>query len=146
MKIKITIIIILLCNLGFSQEKITQKTHSQAYTNLKSYKKLFGDSFSKADSLNFIIRNNDTLVALPKDYLKLNGVSVPYEAKDSSFLEIYKDIVFKKHQEPKNNSKSKLTMRYWKTPIKIYFTKNVDEPVKQEMNYLDPRVRGIKTI
>jgi hypothetical protein len=133
MKIKTTIIILMLCASGFAQKKVTQKTHSQAYTHLKSYKNLFGDNFSKADSLSFIIKDNDTLVPLPKDYIKLSGVSVPYEAKDSAFLEIYKDLVFKKHQEPKNISKNKLKMRYWKKPLKIYFTKNVDKTVKQEL-------------
>lgn len=133
MKIKTTIIILMLCTSGFAQKKVTQKTHSQTFTDLKSYKKLFGDNFSKADSLSFIIRDNDTLVPLPKDYIKLSGFSVPYEEKDSTFLEIYKDLVFKKHQEPKNISKNKLKMRYWKKPIKIYFTKNVDETVKQEL-------------
>lgn len=147
MKVKVTLFVLLISFAGISQNDIIQTKQGQSYTKLHSYKRLFGDKFSKNDSLNFIIRGKDTLVPFPKDYKKTSSVLVPYEPKDSLFLEIYKDIVYKKYQKPIKESDKKLTMKYWKTDIKIYFTKSVDVTVKKELKkfatYLSEKVDSL---
>ena len=133
MKKKITLLLLFTSICVFSQKKLTKLIHKRTYTTLSSYKKNFGEKITKSDSLNFIIKGKDTLIPLPKDYVKPEGVLVEYEPKDSTFLEIYKDIVYKKHYQQNNSNSKKLRMRLWKPKLKIYFTKSVDRTVKKEL-------------
>jgi len=127
MKNNLLILTFLVSNFfGFTQETDKNIRQGKHYTSIRSYKELYGDNFTKNDSLKFIIQENDTLVPLPKDHKRPNGVSVPYEARDSTFLEIYKDIVYKKFSKD-SSKKRKIYMKLWKAPIKIYFGKSVDE-------------------
>ncbi|MDP3353600.1 MAG: hypothetical protein Q8S44_07660 [Flavobacteriaceae bacterium] len=148
MKVKLTLLVLLISFTGISQNDIIQIKQGQAYTKLQSYKRLFGDKFSKNDSLNFILKGKDTLVPFPKDYEKTANVLVSYEPKDSLFLEIYKNIVYKKFRKPIKESDNKLRMRYWKTDIRIYFAKSVDATVKKELKkfatYLSEEVDSLK--
>lgn len=146
---KITLLIFLLITVnGISQKKYSNIKIGKKYTTLKSYKELIGKSLTKEDSLLFVFHNKDTLIPFPDSYVEPKGVSVEYIEKDSTFLEIYEDIVFKKHYKIQNNSTSKLKMRYWKDEIKIYFTDNIDTEVKQEIkkfaSYLDAEVDSLK--
>lgn len=112
------------------------KGESRTYMTIKSFKEYFKRPLTKADSLTFKFNNNDTLV-LAKDY-KQKGVSVPYEKIDSTLLEIYKDIVYRKHQ-PKNN-KRKDYMTLWTKPIKIYFSQSVDFQYKEVIKELSVKL------
>lgn len=125
MKRVVSIIFLLLFTFSFSQEKKSNPRQAKKYITISNYKKEFDENFVINKSTKFIIRKNDTLILLP-DYNKSNRVSVPYEPKDSIFLEIYKDIVYKKYSKD-SMEKRKLYMRLWKAPIKIYFSKSVDE-------------------
>ncbi len=145
--------IILILILFFSLDSYSQKKYSnikigKKYISLKGYKSLFGSSFSKEDSLLFVIRKNDTLIPFPDEYIQPKGVEVEYIEKDSIFLDIYEDIVFKKHVNIQNKSTNNLKMRYWKDEIKIYFANNVDKEVKSELsnfaNYLNKEVDSLK--
>ena len=145
--------IILILILFFSLDSYSQKKYSnikigKKYISLKGYKSLFGSSFTKEDSLLFVIRKNDTLIPFPDEYIQPKGVEVEYIEKDSIFLDIYEDIVFKKHVNIQNKSTNNLKMRYWKDEIKIYFANNVDKEVKSELsnfaNYLNKEVDSLK--
>lgn len=105
----------------------------RSYISLKDYKKKFGDSISKKDSMLFVFIKNDTLIPFPESYKRPKGVNVPYEPKDSTFLEIYEDIVFRKHQNFLENYKKTVKMRYWKNTINICFDKSVKENTKIEL-------------
>jgi len=98
--------IILILILFLSLDSYSQKK----YISLKGYKSLFGSSFSKEDSLLFVIRKNDTLIPFPDEYIQPKGVEVEYIEKDSIFLDIYEDIVFKKHVNIQNKSTNNLKM------------------------------------
>ena len=104
----------------------------RAYMPLRQYKRRFKKPITKEDSLNFKYKNNDTLVLL-KNYIPPKGIQVTYETKDSTFLEIYKDIIYRKHHRNKVKNQSNLTMRYWKSNIKIHFTKSVNKSVEREL-------------
>lgn len=98
------------------------------YISIKQYKRIYNKVLTKSDSLNFKFRNNDTLVKV-QNYKVPKGISVPYEYKDSSFLSLYKKVAF----NHKNDSiDKKTTMKYWKKPIKIYFSKSINKKTKKE--------------
>lgn len=131
-KVFIFLIIVLIPFMINSQITSKKRVMRGNYISLSLYKKKFDNKLTKKDSLNFIFKNNDTLVKLPDDFKLHDGVKVPYEFKDSVFLEIYKDVVYKKHHPSKKNI-NKLTMRLWKDSIKIYFTQSVDSVTKKEL-------------
>ena len=111
----------------YSQHK--GDTLRQVYISLKHYKKKYRKPLTRNDSLNFIYRDNDTLI-LVKNYHRPKGTSVPYEYKDSTFLYYYKKVAF----NHKNDSVSKKTyMRYWKDDIRIFFSKSVSKKIKKEL-------------
>lgn len=148
MKNIILILILFLSLDSYSQKKYSNIKIGKKYTSLRDYKSLFGSSFTKEDSLLFVIRKNDTLIPFPDEYIQPKGVEVEYIEKDSIFLDIYEDIIFKKHVNIQNKSTSNLKMRYWKDEIKIYFANNVDKEVKSELsnfaNYLNKEVDSLK--
>lgn len=112
---------------SYSQHKGDVLRH--VYISLKQYKKKYKKPLTKNDSLNFIYRDNDTLVQV-KNYIKPKGTSVPYEYKDSTFLYYYKKVAF----NHKNDSVSKKTsMKYWKNDIRIFFSKSISKNTKKEL-------------
>lgn len=133
MKKIIYILFVLFTFTGFSQTKTKKIQYGKSYTTLKTYKKLYGNEFSKEDSLSFKFHGNDTLVPLPEDYKRPEGIRVEYQPKNGVFLEIYKDIVYRKYLDKAKEDSKKLTMRYWKNTLKIYFTKSVDKTIKNEL-------------
>jgi hypothetical protein len=118
----------------------------RTYISLSRYKKKYKRRITPEDLANFIIRDGDTLIQIDnKDFYK-KGVSVPYEPKDSTFLEAYKDIVYQKYRSKKQ--KKEIRQRYWKDELKIYITKNLDKKVKRELKkfakYLSKNVDSLK--
>ena len=105
---------------------------SKSYMPLYQYKKRYSTKITKEDTLNFIFKDKDTLIEISnKDFYKnKKRVRVPYEPKDSTFLEIYKDIVYQKYSLPTEYQKNKNYMRLWVKPIKIYFAKSLDVDYK----------------
>lgn len=146
---KIIYLILILCVSlhGYSQEKKVTRKVNRTYITIQNYKKQYGINFTKVDSLNFIIKGRDTLVMLTNGNLIPTGVKVLYEPKDSLFLDIYEDIVFKKYNPQYENSSKKTKMRYWKTAITIYFTESVNDNVKIELtkfaNYLSNNIDSL---
>ena len=101
---------------------------------LWQYKKMHKEAITKKDSINFIFKEKNTLILISdKDfYQHKKGINVAYEPKDSTFLEIYKDIVYKKHDSYGNIRKGKKEyMRLWKKPLKIYFAPKLDKHYKR---------------
>ncbi len=109
-------------------QSLEQAQNVQYRISLKNYKKKFKKPLTSKDSLNFIYVNNDTLVVL-KDYVRKPGRSVPYEYKDSTFLDVYKSIAFKYANDTLDKKSS---MKYWKDDIAVYFSESVDKKVKKE--------------
>ncbi|MEY8869901.1 hypothetical protein AB9K24_10360 [Meridianimaribacter flavus] len=64
---------------------------------------------------------------------RTDGVTVPYEERDSVFLELYKDVVFQSSKHWKKHVKEKQTIKYWKDEVKLFFDKTVDKTVKKEL-------------
>lgn len=78
---------------------------------------------SKEDSLNFKVKNGDTLIPVSKETLaEIRGkkTRVPYEPRSKDFLEIYEHIVF---GTPDKRESS--TLKIWKEPLKLYFDPSV---------------------
>lgn len=110
----------LFSSISFSQVK-NVNLFERRYISLKSYKLKYDKPLTKEDSLNILYHNNDTLVLL-KDYKEPKGVRIPYEYKDSIFLNNYKKIAFN-HND--NVPSDKTTMKYWKDDLRIYFSKSI---------------------
>lgn len=113
--------------LSYSQSNTVKLT--RAYISLKEYKKKYNKPLTANDSLNFLIKNNDTLVLL-KDYEKPKGTSVTYIPKDSIFLRHYSYSAFRLKDIDSLDKQQK--MYYWKQPIKIYFAENISKSVKKD--------------
>lgn len=121
---------------------ISLKTYSQdtirkVFFPIEHYKNS-GEKLTKQDSLKFKFHNGDTLVEVSEAYITAqnsseNGkVRVPYEPKDSLFLEIYKNVVYNNQKE---NTRKEF-MRYWKDSVKIYFEPSVpDFQARELMNF-----------
>ena len=127
MKIKITFFLIVItsicCTITSAQNK-TETLHK--YLIPYNY---FQEHYTKKDSITFKIKDNDTLIEVAK-LLRPKGISVPYEPKDSIFLELYKTIAFRTKSD---KSEMSHPMKYWKDDIRIYFTKSVSRKVKKAL-------------
>jgi hypothetical protein len=121
-------LILPILSLFFFNQLYSQKEKT-VFVKVKDYEKRFHKKLTKKDSLNFKIIHNDTLVEIT-NYKAINGVSVPYELKDSLFLEQYKKIAFKHKKE---SVSEKTRMKYWKKPIKIYFSKTIQKKNKEKI-------------
>ncbi len=107
----------------FAQEN--NNRHFRNYVKYSEYK----ERYSTKDSLGFMIKENDTLIRV-ENFIKPKGKSVPYEPKDSIFLELYKSIAFRPLKNDLSNSRP---MKYWKDDIKIFFSKSVSKKVIKEI-------------
>lgn len=130
----------------FSQDTIVEaKQHTfkieRSYMNIKTFRKIQKRALTKSDSLNFMFKDNDTLVLLTqKDESKL--VSVPFEYKDKNFLKIYKSVAFKK-----SNDKKKSYQRYWKEPLRIYLSESISKKRKTNfINFANKITKGIDSL
>ncbi|WP_439152423.1 hypothetical protein [Winogradskyella sp.] len=92
-------------------------------------KEHFKDKYQAKDSLGFRVFDGDTLIRV-SNYVAPKGVAVEYEYKDSTFLELYKKLAFRTIHKDSANTKP---MKYWKQPIKIFFSKSVSKNVKKEI-------------
>ena len=113
---------------SYSQEK-TQKHQTRTYMPISMYKTKYNKPLTKKDTLNFKLKGSDTLV-LVENYVPRKGVSVPYEYKDSTFLNYYKKVAFN-HTKGEYSKDTK--MKYWKDDIKIFFSKSVSKKEKKEL-------------
>ncbi len=130
------IIIIILFSYAFNltaQDKQSSISKSKSYIHLSTYLKLVKIKKEEIPVSNYLVRKKDTFVKIPNNFLPKYGA--PYEQKDSTFLEIYKDIVYKKHSKD-TVKKRKLYMKLWKAPVKVYFSKSVDERYKKTIKRL----------
>ncbi|HIB37302.1 hypothetical protein [Mesonia sp.] len=106
-----------------------------AYVNKESFKKIKLDS-PEVQSLGYQVLNTDTLIKIENKYLekfnaKRKRIRVPYEFKDSTFLDIYKNVVYRTHLTPKE--KNKWRMKLWKDTLKVYFNNAVPKSHKQSL-------------
>lgn len=122
---------------GFSQDSLKTKRITKYYVPISHYKQM-GNTLTAQDSLNFMFRNNDTLVLVDQSFLKSSEkekIKVEYEPRDSSFLEIYKNVVYGKHLK---GVKPTETMRWWKDDVKILFDPTVPQSHRLElMNFAE---------
>ncbi|UQD57087.1 hypothetical protein [Flavobacterium sp. K5-23] len=128
---------------AFSQNNHLNSAKTVTYMTYKSYKSLKKNN-KVIDSIGFKIINNDTLIDINNYQEK--GVKVEYEEKDSIFLEKYKQLVYNKKYQRKEE-KLKPTMKIWKEEIKIYFDKSVSKQNSKELikfiRFLDKEVDSL---
>ncbi|MTE25518.1 hypothetical protein [Winogradskyella ouciana] len=100
--------------------------------------------YQSKDSLGFIVRDGDTLIRV-ENYIESKSPSVPYEYKDSTFLELYKKIAFQPIHKDSSNTKP---MKYWKDDIRIYFSENMSKSVIRDVmefaHKIDEEVDSLK--
>ena len=102
---------------------------SSVYLSIKKYREHNKAPLTQKDSINFLYKENDTL-ALLENYKLPEGVIVPYEYKDSTFLHYYTKIAFRRQGIDSLDNKE--MMKYWKKPIKIYFSNSISNKVKKD--------------
>jgi hypothetical protein len=118
-----------LCSIVYSQKQ--PETIRKVYINLETYNKTYDRPLTKRDTLNFLFKDNDTLVLIEnQNYKRKIGVAVPYEYKDSTFLHYYKKIAF---NHPKDSVNKNTTMKYWKDDIRIFFSKSVSKKTRKDL-------------
>ena len=127
----------------YSQDTIKIQS-ARRFINLNDYKKLVG---KPSDSSELVFRNGDTLVRIADDFdpFAYAGfkVRVKYEYKDSTFLSIYKNVVFNLGKKGSENQR----MRYWKDDIKIFFDKSVPNHHANElMDFANKASKGIDSL
>lgn len=126
----IILLIFLTSNYVFSQYENDSLVVTKRYMKLQDYNKRFSnEQLTKTDSSNFMYRDNDTLVLL-KNSNRPKGIIVPYEYKDSTFLNYYEKIAF---NHPNDSINLKTSMKYWKDDIKIFFSKSVSKKTKKNL-------------
>ncbi|SHN79804.1 hypothetical protein SAMN05444395_11816 [Flavobacterium fryxellicola] len=113
--------------------------------NYKHYKSWKKDHKKVIDSLGFFLDKGDTIIKVGGYESK--GVEVPYEEKDSIFLDRYKQLVFNNKYQ-KKEVKLVPRMKIWKDEIKIFLDKSVDKSTSKELvdfvKYLDTQVDSLK--
>jgi hypothetical protein len=116
-----------------STSSYAQKTHTthkkHVYLTLNSYNQKYNTSFNEIDTKLIILRAKDTLV-LDENYVAPNGIKVPYEYQDSTFLQYYKKVAF---NHLKDSISKKTKMRYWKDDIKVFFSKSVSNKTRKKL-------------
>lgn len=138
MKFFFTVLFLLVGIFTMQAQHPTSDTIRHMYITLKGYKLTYKTPLTKQDSLNFRFRENDTLVLINPATMSRNGITVPYEYKDESFLGYYKKTAFR--GSGVDSVDQKQAMRYWKDPIKIYFSKSVSRKTKKEFMALAKEV------
>ena len=129
----------------FSQHNQLNPYSKATYMEYKNYKSLKKSGNKIIDSIGFNIIKNDTLIMIIG--YKEKGVKVLYEEKDSIFLERYKQLVFNKKYQNKEE-RLKPTMKIWKDEVKIYFDKSVSKynskKLSEFIHYLDKEIDSLK--
>ena len=129
----------------FAQHNNLNPAKQGSFMNYKSFKALKKDSNKAIDSTGFMIIKGDTLISVSGYESK--GVEVPYEEKDSIFLDRYKQLVFNNKYQ-KKEVKLVPRMKIWKDEIKIYLDKSVSKSNSKELiafvKYLDKEVDSLK--
>ena len=143
----ITLLLLLFFSFStYSQDSLQSRTRTRSFVPI-GYFKTTGKVLTKKDSLNFVIRGNDTLVPVPENFTGLsskNGVKVEYEPKSSAFLEVYKEIVFGNQLE---NVEPEQTMKIWKEDVKILFDSTVPpEQRKALLEFAEEISSGIDSL
>jgi len=140
-----TFLVLLSISINYAQHNKTGILNDLVYMDIKSYRNYKLSVDNTIDSIGYKIDKNDTIITV-KGY-KTKGVKVPYEEKDSIFLERYKDIVYNKKYY-KKNVKVAPTMKTWKSEIKIYvdmsLNKNIVKEFKEFTKYIDQEVDSLK--
>lgn len=117
------LILILFIIFSFTNNISSQENKKHRFLKIEDYKKKYPNRNISLEKGQYQIYKNDTLI-LDNDPRYLNSISIDYEFKDSLFLNVYKDIVYKKYHS--NKSDKKKYMKLWKQPIKIYFDASLD--------------------
>lgn len=146
MKKRIPALLLFLClSTIYAQNDTVIPQRKVAYMDVKSYRYHKMNVNGAIDSIGFRIIQNDTIITVSGYETK--GVKVPYEEKDSIFLERYKEIVYNKKYQNKTQ-KILPTMKTWKNEIKIYFDKSVNRQTIKKFveftKYLDQEVDSLK--
>jgi hypothetical protein len=129
--LKLTLLLLIITtNYIFCQNQNDSLLVIKRYLLLKDYQiQFYNEPLTKNDSSNFLYRGNDTLVLLKNNRIP-KGTIVPYEYKDSTFLNYYEKIAF---NHANDSISLKTYMKYWKDEIKIFFSKSVSKKTKKDL-------------
>ena len=122
MKNILLLFFLFLCNPGFSQDTTDLSRASNAKVSL-SYLRSNNIPLSKEDSLNFEIKDGDTIVSISIELLtqiREKQTRVPYEPREKDFLETYEQVVF-----GTPDKWDTATLKIWKEPVRLYFDPSV---------------------
>lgn len=133
MKCFLLIFLIFFTLSSYAQDSLKSQKNTRTFVPL-GHSKLKGKILTKEDSLNFKIWGNDTLVLIQEGLRKTqedkNRIRVEYEPKDSTFLAIYKQVVFGTESQGSDASE---TMKLWKEDVKVLFDSTVPPAHRNEL-------------
>lgn len=121
-----SLLFILIFTFGYSQKRNDSIRITHRHYVLKKH---FYQKYTSKDSIGFMIKDTDTLIQV-FNYIPPKGKPVPYEYKDDTFLKYYKKIAFREIHKDSADTKP---MKYWKTPINIFFASEIDKNVKKKV-------------
>lgn len=107
------------------KNKVNTST-SRRFVSPESFKKLYKKEPDYANPDNFIVFKGDTMIAIDDAKFK----TVDFEYKDEEFLKVYKKVAFNDNAKAKDG---KAYLKYWKTPLKIYFSDKFPNKAQAEL-------------
>ena len=128
-KSKIILFFALLFTQVFMAQNQPRKVTKQ-YIRIKNYRTIYSMKTVNLDSVEHKFYQGDTLILYnPKP--DPNKVLVPFDFRDSTFLDYYVPIAFRASGEKDSLNNS---MKYWHEDIKVYFSTNIHKKVQKEFS------------
>ena len=138
MKNLCAIILLLACQIIAAQKQPAGKIATQhKLISVDAYKARVKRELTKQDSLLFITFDNKLLVKVD-DHVDMSK-SRPFEFRDSTFLELYKNVAFNPSKKDQNG---KVFHRYWKQPLKIYVSPSISKGSKKFLENLTDEIKN----
>ena len=130
------------------QLRIDDKTKIRNLMKLSDFRRIYKSRGVKIrlDTIGYMISRKDTLVFLNEsDDKNIIRVARPFEYKDSTFISLYKKIAFNDAVKDKVNKT--VSLKYWKSEIKIYFTNSFPKKSRQSLlNFAELISNGIDSL
>ena len=123
------------------------KRVTKRYLKIEHYKTFYNVKSVNLDSVEYKIYKGDTLIRHePKP--DPNKVLVPFDYRDSTFLEYYIPIAFRlseRTKDPMNQS-----MKYWRNDIKVFFSKSISKKLRKDFKsfakFIDQNVDSLNIV
>ncbi len=130
------------------QLRIDDKTKIRNLMKLSDFRRIHKSKGVKInlDTIGYMISRKDTLVFFNEsDDKNIIRVARPFEYRDSTFISLYKKIAFNEAVKDKVNKT--VSLKYWKSEIKIYFTNSFPKKSRQSLlNFAESISNGIDSL